>query len=100
LHPRWSKGSNLDKDIRVRGNKVYGAENCLVVSAKLNKAFQLKPRTNDCPHGVKSRPNGRFSAMMVDINDKPYERHFGSAEQAHAEWQRSKATRLYHLAQF
>lgn len=99
FRPRYFAGCNLDKDIKERGNKTYSAETCLVVSARTNKAFQLKRRDGLLPHGVKARPGGKFAATVFNLDGTYSARTFSSPNEAHRHWQRSKADLLIHLSE-
>lgn len=100
LSSRWIPTGNLDKDIKLRGNKVYGADTCLVVSSRVNKAFQLKRRTGNLPYGVKVRPGGKFAAYGFDLDGSTHARNFPNVAIAHRYWQESKAKLLTYLAEF
>ena len=52
-HESYGKGYHLDKDLLVRGNKVYSAEDCCMLPKELNAAISLKPNKNSSlPIGV------------------------------------------------
>lgn len=45
-------GFNLDKDLKVRGNKVYSPETCSLVPQHINKVTVSKSKKRDIPQGV------------------------------------------------
>jgi len=90
---------SLDKDIKVRGNKVYGRDTCLVVSMRINKAFVIRPKDADLPIGVKDRPHGKFAATLFYLDGQRYSMNFDDPMQAHRAWQLSKARLLMSLAE-
>ena len=53
---------HLDKDILVKGNKVYSPENCLIVPQRINMLFMNKPNKYGLPTGIKPSTKGRFEA--------------------------------------
>lgn len=71
----YVEGWDLDKDILVKGNKVYSPQNCCFVPQEVNGLFtNCKMSRGPYPIGV-SYKNGRFVAGL-DINKK--RRHLGS----------------------
>lgn len=65
----WA-GKHLDKDLRVKGNKVYGPDTCLWIDPDINRLLlnSIK-RRGDCPVGV-SELKGKYIAR-ISINGKP-----------------------------
>lgn len=59
---------SLDKDILVKGNKVYSPETCVFAPQKINTIF-IKQKTGDLPQGVK-KENGRYYVRVVDEHGK------------------------------
>lgn len=63
-------GFELDKDILIKGNKIYSPDTCCFVPQEVNKLFTL--RKNDrgnYPLGVRPQVNGKFKAVL-NINKK------------------------------
>lgn len=59
---KW-EGMQLDKDIKVPGNKVYGPDTCLWVSAQINSLFNSgNTSKSGLPAGVTKHWSGRFEA--------------------------------------
>lgn len=46
------EGKQLDKDLKIRGNKVYGPDTCMFVSPEVNSFIIEKISTNGLPLGV------------------------------------------------
>jgi len=60
----YIEGFQLDKDILVKGNKVYSPETCCFVPNKINRMFIKKINKNsDLPVGVQRRKNNSFIAL-------------------------------------
>lgn len=58
---RWlnNNGWHLDKDILIKGNKVYSPENCCLVPQNVNNLFLKNDAIRgNCPIGVSSSENG------------------------------------------
>jgi hypothetical protein len=51
---------HIDKDILVKGNKVYSPETCLLVPQRINMMFMTKARTTDAdlPNGISRAVSG------------------------------------------
>jgi hypothetical protein len=66
----------LDKDILVRGNKVYGPETCIFVPTKLNILFIQKDNKTGLPQGVNfHKPTGKYLVKCRD--SKGYRKNLG-----------------------
>lgn len=61
-------GYSIDKDMLVRGNKVYGPETCVLVPIALNSFWTKLPKLSD-KTGVRPAPHGKFTAS-IKINDR------------------------------
>jgi hypothetical protein len=84
---RWMESQDwenkqLDKDLKVLGNKEYSPDNCLFISPSLN-AFLNENENNrgECPIGV-FRKRDKFAAQ----EGKKHLGYFESEESAHREW--------------
>lgn len=65
------EGFELDKDILVKGNKVYGPSTCVFVPQQINNLFLVPKRkdpTNNMPVGVRFVDNGY--RVEISINNK------------------------------
>jgi len=55
----------LDKDILVKGNKVYSPSTCCFVPQEINKVFTLRQSCRGkLPLGVRKQSNGKFKAVI------------------------------------
>jgi len=60
-------GWDLDKDILIKGNKIYSSENCCFVPPSLNKTFaKRKGKRGDLSIGVTKSNNGFSSFVCID----------------------------------
>ena len=58
---------HLDKDILIKGNKVYSPDTCLIVPQRINMLFMQKPNKYNLPSGISPMANNRYRA---DYNGK------------------------------
>lgn len=88
------QGKELDKDILVKGNKVYSPETCVFVSQQVNDFTIEKPnKTSELPTGVSLCKNsGKFQAKCSNPFTKKRESlgYFTSKEDAHSAWKNRK----------
>lgn len=91
----------LDKDLMIRGNKVYGPDTCIFVPAKVNSFFLVSNSAQgDHPVGVSFRKaKGKFVAQCNGTDGKPVHLgYFRDAASAHEAWKEFKAKRCEELA--
>jgi hypothetical protein len=69
-NPEIMEGWHLDKDILVKGNKVYSPETCCFVPNEINSFFvKGKSRRGNCLIGVSLHRDGKFMASC-NLNKK------------------------------
>lgn len=88
------RGKHLDKDIIIKGNKVYCPEHCAFVSGDLNAFLNSNPgNAGSLPTGVSKTPNGlRYQAYCRNPFTKKRE-YLGSYDDpvlAHEAWRKKK----------
>lgn len=100
---KW-EGMQLDKDILVRGNKVYAPDTCAFVPSKINKLFiESNAKRGNWAIGVykMNKPDD-----MVNEYKKPFVAQlrkeclgtFETEEEAHAAWQKGKELKIRSVA--
>ena len=70
----------LDKDILVKGNKVYSSETCIFVPQKINTLFENRKNCRgDCPIGVTYDKDCNLYRARCNIlnNNKQKSKHLG-----------------------
>lgn len=73
----------LDKDILVKGNKVYSPETCCFVPQEINKLFTKRDsKRGDYPIGVGKYKNSSYSAQITLNNSHKYIGTFNTPEEA------------------
>jgi hypothetical protein len=97
------KGKELDKDILVPHNKVYGPETCIFISKALNQLLTLAGAARGAlPLGV-SRCSGNkdkpFQATIKKYGRKKFLGRFETAEGAHAVYVGEKLAYINELAE-
>lgn len=53
---------HLDKDILIKGNKLYSPDTCIIVPQKINVLFVNQPNKYGLPSGIKPTSSGRYEA--------------------------------------
>jgi hypothetical protein len=78
------KGMELDKDLLVKGNKVYGPDTCCFLPKTINGIFHSgkKKKNLHLPEGVSLR-NGKYSVQICTKPNKKYTKTLPSLKEAH-----------------
>lgn len=85
------EGKELDKDILVEGNKIYGPDTCAFVNKETNYFLRDIPkRLYSLPVGVFIRNSGRYSARVKNQGKWINLGTFDSPEEAQAAWYNKK----------
>lgn len=105
---RWAKENNwknnaLDKDLRVKGNRVYSPDTCIFISKKLNSFLITKEnKDSELPVGTYyDKYSGKYKAHISDIllNKRVTIGYYDSVEEAHTSWVSYKRTLALKLAE-
>jgi hypothetical protein len=96
------EGLQLDKDLLVRGNKVYSPETCVFVSRQVN-LFLIDRGNNRGEYKIGvcwSKRNSKFKAQCRNpyTNKQEYLGLFESEEESHQTWLTKKLEHAYTLA--
>lgn len=95
------KGNQLDKDLILKGNKVYGPDTCLFVSKQVNTFMTERGNARgDYPLGVCLEPDtGKYKAQCHALGGgQVYLGLHDTPEQAHAVYKKYKAKLAIELA--
>lgn len=90
------QGKQLDKDILVPGNKIYGPNTCLFVSKAINSLFN-KGKRGDLPIGV-TRHNGKFKVTFKKQRKTVHHGVFETVELAAEAYRNAKADWIIEIA--
>ena len=89
----YVEGYQLDKDILVNGNKIYGPRTCIFVPSNINSFLTLCGNSRGLlPIGV-TLHQGKFRSRIRDVNLGS----FDTPELAHQAWQSAKLERAMEL---
>ena len=80
-NPETMQGWQLDKDILIKGNKIYSPETCCFVPAEINSLFtRTNSKRGKYPIGVcMNKSNGRFLAIL---KAKKFSKSYNTPEEA------------------
>lgn len=96
------ESKELDKDLLVRGNTVYGPETCIFITAHVNTFItESYFARGPYPLGVSfKKSNGKFQSLGKDFvtGKRKHLGLFKTAEEAHLEWLYFKQSQAYVLA--
>lgn len=66
----YIKEFELDKDILIKGNKIYGPDTCCFIPKEINMLFTLRSNNRgNCLLGVKLQKSGRYRSV-ISINSE------------------------------
>ena len=89
-NPETMQGWQLDKDILVKGNKVYSPETCCFVPREINTLFTLRQnKRGDYPIGVTKNLN-TFQSNIVMYGKRAYLGGFTTPEKAFEKYKTTK----------
>lgn len=98
---------HIDKDILVRGNRIYGPETCLRVPLFVNNCFRSSkegehsdglPMGVSAPKAMSSSPKPFMACAKTEGPGSRHLGHFATKELAHRAWQMAKITGIYATA--
>lgn len=94
MEGRHWQGMQIDKDLLLKGNKVYGPEACVFVSNQLNSFIGGRSSSRgDCPAGVFwSDDHGKFRSMCCNpfTGKREHLGFFTDPDVAHEAWRAKK----------
>lgn len=95
----YIEGYQLDKDILVKGNRVYSPDTCCFVPNDINMLFAKSKRKRGYPTGVhKHSQCNRYAAQMSVGNQNQYLGLYKTIEEAFAAYKEAKESYIHALA--
>ena len=89
---------HLDKDILIKGNKIYSPETCCFVPHEINCLFTKRQnKRGDCPVGV-AKNNKGYTPSVVKNNLRIYLGYFKTPEEAFQTYKRAKEEYIKEVA--
>lgn len=96
------EGKQLDKDLLVKGNKVYSPETCVFIEQNINKFMSEKPnRVQELPTGVSwDKKSNKYRAQCVSVTTGKQTNlgWFDSPDEGHKAWLDFKLSQAHILA--
>ena len=94
------KSYQLDKDLLVKGNKVYSPETCCFVPSQINSLFTyVKSTKGEHPVGVSyMKSRGKFEAYYSNRGKRVNLSHFNTCEEAFQAYKTAKEAHIKELA--
>jgi len=90
---------HLDKDIKLKGNKIYSDSTCLFIPAKLNTLLNDNRSARGVwPQGVRQlKRDGKFMARIRENGKLNYLGYFNTPEEASKVYQRARTAKIQSL---
>jgi len=94
-------GFHLDKDLRIKGNKLYGPDTCSFVPCQINTLLNDSgSRRGNLPQGVSRNSNGNSFVARLTVNGKgTYLGTYSSPEQAFEVYKTAKEDNVKAMAE-
>jgi hypothetical protein len=98
-NPESMKSWHLDKDILIKGNKIYSPGTCSFVPNEINSLFiKRASKRGKYPIGVTKR-RSRFFACMNTVSKKNYIGYFDTIEEAFQAYKTAKEKHIQEVAE-
>ena len=93
------KGKQLDKDILVPGNKIYGPESCIFVKKSINNLLIREERDDSSSIGVSyNKRRGKYASNCKESGKSIHIGHYESKEEAELNYVKFKAALVRRVA--
>ena len=98
-HESYGLGYELDKDLLVKGNKVYSAETCTMLPREINLAIRTdRKKSSDLPVGVLENKIGGYTAGVRIKTKDCHLGTFNTIEEASAAYVKAKEAYVKEVA--
>ena len=96
----YGLGYHLDKDLLIRGNRVYSPEACTLLPPEINSALASTPESvSGLPLGVNKIDNGYVARLNKTGQGREYLGYYKTAEEAHNIYVKAKEAYIHSLAE-
>ena len=96
----YSEGFALDKDILVKGNKIYSPQTCRFVPKFINGLFSTHKRNRgECPIGVRKTKAGTYQSLLTEYGKSKCLGTFLTIEEAFSKYKEEKEKYLKEVAE-
>lgn len=93
------KGKQLDKDLLVLGNNIYGPESCMFVSSKINNLLlDCRAARGECSVGV-YKSDGKYRAMVSRNSKRIHLGYYDTDREAYDAWRKAKSEIINEIAE-
>ena len=96
----YRQGWQLDKDLLIKGNRVYGPDTCLFLPPAINGVLlKCDKSRGELPLGVHyDKDRMKYKATCCNENGKQWQKRFNSVEEAFASYKQEKERVMRALA--
>lgn len=100
FHKNYIEGFELDKDILIKGNKIYSPETCAFVPKEINYLFTKRQNCRgDYPIGVSIRRSGKFAAIFTKGKSQVYLGEYKTDKEAFESYKSAKEKYIKEVAE-
>lgn len=100
FNPDFMQGWQLDKDILVKGNKIYSPETCCFVPQEINKLFTKRQnKRGDYPIGVSKRGTNTYRAQISKMGHRFKLGNYTTPEEAFQVYKTAKEDYIKEVAE-
>lgn len=94
----YREGYQIDKDILIKGNKVYSPETCCFVPIEINSMLAINKRSNKLPRGVR-KANSKYMVRISTSGSKStYIGVYDTPEEAFNVYKQAKEAHIQEVA--
>jgi len=98
-HESYGLGYNLDKDLLVKGNRLYSPETCTMLPIEINSMIAGSPKSkNGLPLGVNKIDNGYVARLNKHSEGREYLGYYKTPEEAHEVYVTAKERYVHNTA--
>lgn len=77
----YREGLVLDKDVLIKGNKIYSEKTCIFITPQINSLFMIRLKDNNLPRGISIKRN-KYQATIKKYSKDIYIGIYDTIEEA------------------